>query len=167
MKHSFLPKQSLSFTRFEQILTMQNHESKELNASSAQTDAIIVPTSRSSHYADWAIDLACQTGCYLIVMCSGKASAWEIANRTNTTGIRGMAIDIPLEYKHKLLTFKTNLFPEALYGRQTNDLYIKRNLGLLIAHLAGWKKSFFSMTTLQASLSQKWNSRHQHFVIML
>ncbi len=143
MKQSYLPQWSLSSTRSKKTLTTLNHESKELNAHSAQTDAIIVPTSRSSHYTDWAIDLASQTGSYLIAMCSGKASAWEITNRANTAKVCGMAIDIPLKYKHKLLTFKTNLFPEALYGRQTNDLYIKRNLGLLIAHLAGWKKIFF------------------------
>jgi hypothetical protein len=107
-------------------------------------DAIVVPTVRSAGQLVSAIELAASTGSFLLVLCSGKASAMETTGIMSATEVKGMAIDIPAGYSHPLLTgFATDRFPEAFYGRGNNDINIKRNLGLLFGRLVGWDKLFF------------------------
>jgi hypothetical protein len=107
-------------------------------------DAIIVPTIRPAGQLVRAIELATSTDSFLLVLCSAKASATDIANNMSASGAKGIAIDIPAGYSHSLLTgFATDAFPEAFYGRANNDISVKRNLGLLLGRLVGWEKVLF------------------------
>jgi hypothetical protein len=73
--------------------------------------AIIVPASRPSSHLGSAVKLAQESGCFLLVLCSKKASAQAAQEFIHSAGI--------------------------------SDLSLKRNLGVLIARLAGWQKIFF------------------------
>lgn len=125
------------------VRTVIGSEPARASVRPAALDAIVVPTARSCVYLDHAIELADAARCYLIVLCSGRASAHEAARRAGTVGVQATTLDIPPGYGHRLLSFATNTFPEALYSRRTNDLFVKRNIALVIARHAGWEKLFF------------------------
>ena len=111
--------------------------------SQVHIDTIIVPTVRLSENLGYAITLAAESSTLLLVLCSGKASVSEVINRAFTTSARVVAISVPKHFHHHLLTFNTDTFPEAMYGRTSNDLSMKRNLGLILGRLVGWERIFF------------------------
>lgn len=107
-------------------------------------DAIVVPTNRLPEYLGYAIELASTTNAFLLVFCSGRASASAATDRIISSGIRGLAVDIPAHYSHPLLTdFETDGCSDAMLGRVTNDVGLKRNLGLLVGRMAGWRNLLF------------------------
>lgn len=111
-------------------------------------DAIIVPASRPADNLDQAAALAHAAGCRLVVLCSLDARAAEVAKRLDAQGVTGaVVVDIPAGYKHDLLAFETsNLagyeLPKGV-ANPNGDLSVKRNLGLLLARMVGWKRIFF------------------------
>jgi hypothetical protein len=106
-------------------------------------DAIVVPTVRSSDHLAYAIQLTRELDSYIVVLFSGSAYATEVRTRLAEAGVRGMIVAMPAAYSHPSLTFATDLFPEALYGRKANDISLKRNIGLLLARMVGWNKILF------------------------
>jgi hypothetical protein len=105
--------------------------------------AIIVPASRPSSHLGSAVKLAQESGCFLLVLCSKKASAQAAQELIHSAGISGLGVDIPTHYTHPLVSgFATADFADAIAHRHS-DLSLKRNLGVLIARLAGWQKIFF------------------------
>ena len=106
-------------------------------------DAVIVPTARASRHAGSAIDLAARSGSRLVVLCSRQSRPKEVAQSMSRANVQGMALTVPSGFTHDLLCFETDAFPEALYGRQSNDIAMKRNIGLMTARYAGWEKVLF------------------------
>lgn len=119
-------------------------------------DAIIVPSSRSSEYLTTSIDLARATGTYILALCSGESSPQDALRRLSAANVSGGVIAMEsVEHDHPLVDgFETDTFPEARFGRETNDLSRKRNVSLLIAHLAGWEKIFFLDDDIKISAEQ-------------
>jgi hypothetical protein len=111
--------------------------------STMSLDAIIIPSARDSSYLKYALQLAQEAGCFLIIFCSREASAVSAQELISAANVRGLAVDIPIGYSHPLLSgFATSGHADAIAHRDT-DLSLKRNLGVLIARLAGWQKIFF------------------------
>ena len=57
-----------------------------------------------------------------------------------------MVVDVYPDYRHELLRFETSDLTRELPKGCTNpngDLSVKRNLGLLLARMVGWKRIFF------------------------
>ncbi len=115
-------------------------------------DAVIVPTSRTSGHLQYATQLADKTNACLVALCSGQAAAKEV---------QGVGVDIPASYNHQLIVgLATDTHPQALFGREHNDISLKRNLGMLLARLVGWKTILFldddltSITGLEQALGQ-------------
>lgn len=113
-------------------------------ATTAQIDAIIVPTARSANSLAFAAELARETGACLLALCSGNSSAVEVGALLSAAGAKGTALDVPPHYTNELLAgFATDTFTEATYGRANNDISLKRNLALILARLTGWENVFF------------------------
>jgi len=104
-------------------------------------DAIVVPAGRTAPHLCPAIELAAAVDCWLVVLCSRQAAAEEVAALAATRPhLRWVAVDLPAGYQHRLLRFDTTGFAEAI---PVGDLSVKRNLGLLLARLVGWRSVLF------------------------
>lgn len=110
----------------------------------AHVDAIIVPTIRNPQAMTHAISLAARLNCVLLALCSGNdTSANRVAALASETGAEVLAVDVDHLPAGLLPWFKTC---DQLRGTRFNrhsDLSLKRNLGLLIARVAGWERIVF------------------------
>jgi hypothetical protein len=106
-------------------------------------DAIVVPTARPASYLVAAAELAVQVGCLLVVLCAARAVEGVVEElEQRRSRLRAAVIGLPLEYTHRLLKFSTSEHPEATRPEQI-DLSTKRNLGLLMANMLGWRQILF------------------------
>jgi hypothetical protein len=111
-------------------------------------DAVIVPASRPAWNLDQAITLARASHCTLLILCSHRAKPAEVhellADRSFNDAI---VVDLPAGYGHELFDFhalestKDDL-PAACF-HYTSDLSMKRNVGLVLARMLGWRRIFF------------------------
>jgi hypothetical protein len=105
-------------------------------------DAIIVPTARPAGYITTAADLATQLGCVLVVLCSIRAVGRQVADELATRELDAAVVDFPADYGHRLLKLRTSRRGE--FGHPGHvDLSGKRNVGLLLANLLGWRHIMF------------------------
>jgi hypothetical protein len=120
---------------------------RELN-SALKLDAIIVPASRSAQYLEQAIALARAMRCTLLILCSRRVVPTEVQHMITEQSFDGATtVSVPDGYEHELLGFRAlasmqNDLPAACFYRVT-DLSTKRNLGLLLARMLGWRRVFF------------------------
>ena len=111
-------------------------------------DAIIVPASRPATHLDHAVTLARAAGCWLLVLCSKRCRGSEVSEFLAVRSYyKTIVIDLPPGYSHELLHFPALLalqdeLPEAC-GYVVTDLSMKRNLGLVLARMLGWRRVFF------------------------
>ncbi len=116
-----------------------------LRASRLAPDAIVVPASRSAENLEHAIELARAADSQLVVLCSLEAEAAKVAEYCAERSFRkAVLVDVPPGYKHELVDFDTarRLLPEGC-ANPNGDLSAKRNLGLVLARMVGWKRIFF------------------------
>src|ERR1017187_7601809 len=111
-------------------------------------DAIIVPASRPARNLEQAITLARAMNCALLILCSHQVKPHEVhqllAERTFSGAI---VVDLPDGYRHELLDFRAlasikDELPDACSWYVT-DLSAKRNVGLILARMLGWRRIFF------------------------
>lgn len=111
-----------------------------------QLDAIIVPAARLAHYLRYAIKLAAQSNSPLVVIGSGSCEIADVAQLVAAQpGAAAVLIEAPSgDDVHPALRLDTSSqhFRKLTAGR-TSDLSLKRNLGLLLARLRGWRKVLF------------------------
>jgi hypothetical protein len=111
-------------------------------------DAIIVPASRPAANLDHAVSLARAACCRLVVLCSRQARSGEVEELLASRSFeQAIVIDLPSGYSHPLLSFPATHsaasdLPDACATYST-DLSMKRNIGLLLARMLGWKRIFF------------------------
>lgn len=111
-------------------------------------DAIVVPAGRPAVNLDHAVTLARTSGCQLVVLCSREAQADQVERLLAARSFaHGVVIDLPGDYTHPLLSFATSRsaggpLPDACAAYES-DLATKRNIGLLLARMLGWKRIFF------------------------
>jgi hypothetical protein len=111
-------------------------------------DAVIVPASRPAPHLDHAVTLARAAGCWLLILCSRRCRGAEVREFLAARSCRkAIVIDLPAGYSHELLRFPALLalqdeLPEAC-GYITTDLSMKRNVGLVLARMLGWRRIFF------------------------
>jgi hypothetical protein len=111
-------------------------------------DAIIVPASRPAANLDHAVTLARATDCQLIILCSRRLHGINVQEFLAARSFRGaIVVDIPVGYSHELFHFREllSIRPELppqcdLY---VTDLSMKRNIGLALAKMLGWRRIFF------------------------
>lgn len=109
----------------------------------ARIDAILVPTARPDTYLHDAIGLTASLDCTLVTLCSKNASIDAAEKRARASGVKLLAIDITRLPAGILPEFETARIVAGTKYTRDCDLSLKRNLGLLLSHLIGWKKIFF------------------------
>jgi hypothetical protein len=122
-------------------------EQRELGTE-LKLDAIVVPASRPAQNLEHAIDLAWAMHCTLLILCSRRVTPAEVRQLLAQRPFNGaIVVGLPDDYRHELLEFpalasiKDDL-PTACSYRVT-DLSTKRNLGLILARMLGWRRIFF------------------------
>jgi hypothetical protein len=111
-------------------------------------DAIVVPASRLAHNLDHAITLARATNSQLVVLCSHATRPAEVHDLLAARSFSAATvIEIPAGYSHEFFEFETTdwvrkKLPAACAGRDS-DLSVKRNVGLVLARMLGWRRIFF------------------------
>jgi pimeloyl-ACP methyl ester carboxylesterase len=113
------------------------------DARGRELDAVIVPAGRTVAHLTAASAIAAKAGSALLVLCDRDARAADVGAVANEAGAwRWHAADVPAEPTTPLLTFPA-LPPSVpeLGGRIS--LSHKRNLGLLVARMAGWRTVLF------------------------
>lgn len=106
-------------------------------------DAIIVPTARRPAYLEGAAELAQKLGCSLVTLHSKQwTSAVGAAQRLPRT-VDLIAIDVPDAAHLRIPDWETSrLLARSVFARRT-DLSAKRNLGLVLSRLLGWRRVLF------------------------
>ena len=118
-------------------------------AMDVRLDAIIVPASRPVENLMTAIDLAVAADCHLVVLCSMQARPERVRSRFAAKNFaKGTAIKVPGGYDYPPLRLETSEWVKGDRGKNVcggrhSDLSMKRNIGLLIARMLGWRQVFF------------------------
>ena len=108
-------------------------------------DAIIVPSARPASILAGIIERAAAVESTVVVLCSGQAGIDRVAERiAHVPGARGIVVQVDKGYELPELTLETSTpaFTGLAAGRST-DLSVKRNIGLLLARMHGWRKIAF------------------------
>jgi hypothetical protein len=106
-------------------------------------DGIVVPTVRPVRDELLGLDLAAAMECPVVAFCTGAARAADVMARADDMAMPGVtAVDLPPDYDHPLVRFSTS-DDYAAVAPHFYDLSLKRNLGLLLARLAGWRTVLF------------------------
>ncbi len=109
----------------------------------AALDAVIVPNGRTAPYLRQAIAAAKERDVLLLVLSSMRGDAPSAALEAKRAGVRVAAIDIDEVPPGLVPGFATDrLLRRHKFDRRV-DTSRKRNLGLLIAVLAGWQRILF------------------------
>ena len=111
-------------------------------------DAIIVPASRPAANLDHAITLARSARCQLLILCSLEARTIEVEQLLISRSFnKAIVVNVRRDYIHPWLDFATSDPPNGVLPQKcanyNTDLSMKRNIGLLLAHMLGWKRIFF------------------------
>ncbi|MFI5588198.1 hypothetical protein ACIA5G_24315 [Amycolatopsis sp. NPDC051758] len=116
---------------------------EESDAPGAAMDAIIVPTGRPAAYLRQAMAVAKERDVFLLLLCSLRSTASSASLEAKRAGVRALAIDIDLVNPRVVPEFATDEIVRFTRFHRKTDTSFKRNLGLLIAVLAGWKRILF------------------------
>ncbi len=127
------------------LITDRSKERVTTTGRDRRLDAIVVPAARRAHWLKGVAKLAAACNTLLVILASHDCLVGEAAELVGRTpGCRALIVRVPPGYRHDLLKFETDIinFQVVNAGRQSN-LSHKRNLGLLLARLLGWKKLMF------------------------
>jgi hypothetical protein len=109
----------------------------------AAVDAIIVPTVRDAAALEPAINLAATLNSTLVVLCSRWSSADAVAELAEKRNVELVAVDVAQVGEDLLPRFRTSELLSRTMFHVRADTSVKRNLGLLLAHLVGWQRIVF------------------------
>jgi hypothetical protein len=114
----------------------------------AGLDAIVVPASRPAHNIDHAITLARAVKSHLVVLCSHATRPAEVHELLAARSFSAATvIEIPTGYSHEFFEFETTEWVRkklpAVCAVRDSDLSVKRNVGLVLARMLGWRHIFF------------------------
>lgn len=107
----------------------------------AEVDGILVPAVRGARQLRPAMRVAQRLGCPLVVLCSQNADPAEIEIEAKDLGVRVHAVASPDVDKTQRLQTRSMLTGGPF--ERTTDTSGKRNFGLALAWLAGWKHVLF------------------------
>ncbi|MEV4597641.1 hypothetical protein AB0K15_09580 [Amycolatopsis sp. NPDC049253] len=109
----------------------------------AELDAIVVPNGRDEHALDHTWTIARELDAPVLLLCSQKASADRVVLAAKKARVRAFAIDtdgLPSGVMPHFAASRLLREHKLLRGADTS---LKRNLGLLVAGLAGWERVLF------------------------
>lgn len=115
----------------------------------APPDAIIVPAARPARNLRTVIDLARALDCPLVILSSLRTRPFAARALCAVKGFAKASVaEIPAGYDHPYLDFETSEWVRTgpgrvICGARDSDLSVKRNTGLLLALMLGWRRIFF------------------------
>ncbi|MFI7616866.1 hypothetical protein ACIBP6_37125 [Nonomuraea terrae] len=109
---------------------------------SGGVDAVVVPTIRPPEQLRHAIELASALDCVLVTLHSQKSDP-RLARDMMPPGLRFIAIGVDDPAQLDLPDFATTALLRATPLACATDLSAKRNTGLLLARLMGWRRILF------------------------
>jgi hypothetical protein len=124
------------------LITTVRTDTREASELARDVDAIIVPTARPAAAMRHAITLAARLGCPLLALCSKSSSAREVVALAENDA-RVVAIDVRGTLRELVPRFETCFLMENTRFERRTDTSLKRNLGLLLSHLMGWRRVVF------------------------
>jgi hypothetical protein len=104
----------------------------------SRIDGIVVPASRHGSQLQPAMALAAGLGCPLLVLCSHQAVAADVRAAGREAGTTVYPVD--MRTVHTLPGLLTTALLADTPFRYRRDTPAKRNLGLAVAHMAGWQR---------------------------
>lgn len=114
------------------------------DAPQAQLDAIVVPNGRPAAYLKGAFRAAREVDATVLLLCSKSARATDAVLAAKRAGARVRAIDTDEVAGLPIVpTFATSKLLQAKRLARRTDTSFKRNLGVLVADLAGWQRILF------------------------
>src|SRR5690606_36480424 len=114
------------------------------DAKAADVDAIIVPTARPADTLRHVIGLARHLGTKLVALCSRLSEAGEVRRIATEEGLTDVVpVDVPDASRLPLPDLATSKLLVGTEFERGTDLSLKRNLGLLLARMAGWRRVVF------------------------
>jgi hypothetical protein len=114
-----------------------------IDMSQRTLDAIVVPTIRP-RLLQAAAALADELGCALVVLCSKPEQAARAALECGEAGSGTLVTHVPRSVEDKLPSRLTFQHPEKDIARSCHiDIARKRNVGLQLARLCGWRTVMF------------------------
>jgi hypothetical protein len=115
------------------------------SATAEKLNAIIVPSARTAPYLRESAGLAEELACPLVVLCSKRAKRAEIVQDLDDHVILVdlVAIDVPDGARPPMPEFATTRLLAGTPFERGYDVSLKRNLGLVLAHAAGWRRVVF------------------------
>jgi hypothetical protein len=119
---------------------------------STSLDAVLVPAFRSARRLHAAADVAATADCALVLLCSGgvraDAATAEVDRRyppsARPARLTVLAVDVAHGHARAgdCPALRTTQAP-AVAHRRSHDAHLKRNLGILLARLLGWRRILF------------------------
>src|SRR5215472_18381099 len=106
-------------------------------------DAIIVPTVRHPANLRDAAELAIALNCPLVTLHSGKWTSAAVAARRLPSQADLIAIDVRNRTSLRLPEFTTSSILTGTRFDRPTDTSTKRNLGLMLCHMLGWRHVVF------------------------
>ncbi|WP_433476993.1 hypothetical protein ACQPZP_08030 [Spirillospora sp. CA-142024] len=98
-------------------------------------DAIVVPTINPQRVGP-AITLARALGCVIVLLCSTSSQVQEIRTGCSLPP-NALLLEVPPGYNHPLFDFEWRILEKY------TDIALKRNIGLTLARLCGWRTILF------------------------
>lgn len=105
-------------------------------------DALIIPAGRPIAWLREGTALAAGLTCALVAFCSRKIAASDVADLGNELGVSTAALEMR-DCEQVLPPFLTTELVADSELVRTSDSSRKRNLGLALARIAGWKRVLF------------------------
>lgn len=102
-----------------------------------RVDALIVPASRPVSWLRTAMELASSLECVLVALCSRQVNAHEVIVLGEQLGVTTVAVEMNAGIG-LTPSLGTRAVLEGSPFERVSDLSDKRNLGLLLAWVAGW-----------------------------
>jgi hypothetical protein len=133
---------SLHIGSHTDLLQPRHAPAQPVAVQDAPLDAIIVPTNRRATHLRSAARLAAFLQCQLVAIYTNHCPANLEAALDGLQAARVTAIALPESYRHKLLSFQTERHRQGASPKH-RDISRKRNIGLLIARLCGWRRILF------------------------
>ena len=107
---------------------------------SGVVDAVVVPTNRPISSLAFAVELARELGCPILVLCSGESRA--AAMQARFAPINGAAVTVSSTPRHPMLSLRTQRLLSSAAGPYL-DTSNKRNVALLVGRMLGWQRVLF------------------------
>lgn len=133
---------SLHIGSHDGLLQPRQSAARPTASQAVPLDAIIVPTNRSARHLRSAARLAIAVDCRLLAI---YTNGWPTDVKVEPDGRRPAQLTtmrLPEQYQLEMLDFLTGRHPQGVSAAHL-DISRKRNLGLLLAKLCGWRRVLF------------------------